>query len=667
MASRPAPETDDATRLVEAALRGRIEEVRELLAAGVPVEARNRHGTTPLVAAAIGGHADIARLLLESGAAVEPHKEAGWSATRHLMDRPDKPGRAEVAQLLLDYGADFTRGEAADSFLVKVIRARKWDLAIRLVEHGVPTAGFSNRARLIEAIAAQDHELLVAILDRSPRRGPAAPLCLAIVRDDADLFADLLDDGLADEPCKKSLPLIAAASLGRLPELVALLEHGAEVNRVSRDGETALTKAAKYNQVEAARLLIEHGADVNLTGFAPDGEALEAAESTPLTAAASHGQVEMVDLLLAAGTDVNLASSKGGTPLKAATFHNHRALARHLMAAGANFAGSSSESLQFLMTDQACRAGIVDRLLADGADPALPDGAGTPPLVAIAECSGGTGSIRKLLDAGVDIESRDATGRTPLIAAAGHAGPEVVEFLLERGADLEAVDERGRTALAVSADAGPGNAATTETLIARGANLDHRDHDGATPLMLAAAASDHKQIEILVDAGARLDARDAAGRTAAVYFRDFVSWRPRKRLLETEDGPLRVTDHWFHGCAARKRIYSDRKAATCHREEQFLSLYLTIYRVPSGAEPAAFLRGLDPRAKLFELPKPEGAGAFLAATVPLGDDGDAVAISTLVRLPTRMVQLELNGDDETATLAGWILAGFAQGLERESG
>ena len=40
------------------------------------------------------------------------------------------------------------------------------------------------------------------------RGGPAAPLCLAIYRKDAELLGELLGQGLEDDRCEKSLPLI---------------------------------------------------------------------------------------------------------------------------------------------------------------------------------------------------------------------------------------------------------------------------------------------------------------------------------------------------------------------------------------------------------------------------------------------------------------------------
>jgi ankyrin repeat protein len=67
-------------------------------------------------------------------------------------------------------------------------------------------------------------------------------------------------------------------------------------------GQTPLTAAAQFGQVEVARLLLSKGADPNLR----DGGGLS---STPLATAARHGQLEMCRVLLDAGADPNLPSN----------------------------------------------------------------------------------------------------------------------------------------------------------------------------------------------------------------------------------------------------------------------------------------------------------------------------------------------------------------------
>ena len=60
--------------------------------------------------------------------------------------------------------------------------------------------------------------------------------------------------------------LCAAAEAGHLDIVKTLIEHGADVNAVAREGWTALLIAADYGHFGIVKTLIEHGADVNAVG-----------------------------------------------------------------------------------------------------------------------------------------------------------------------------------------------------------------------------------------------------------------------------------------------------------------------------------------------------------------------------------------------------------------
>ena len=82
-----------------------IEEVKEFLAAGTDVNAKNKYGVTPLLGAAASGHKEIVELLIAKGADVNAIDADGktpldWAA------HPDNPNdSAETAALLRKHGA----------------------------------------------------------------------------------------------------------------------------------------------------------------------------------------------------------------------------------------------------------------------------------------------------------------------------------------------------------------------------------------------------------------------------------------------------------------------------------------------------------------------------------------------------------------------------------
>jgi ankyrin repeat protein len=187
------------------------------------------------------------------------------------------------------------------------------------------------------------------------------------------------------------------------------------------------------------------------------------------------------------------------------------------------------------------------RLLKAGADP---DGAterGITPL-GLAVDNGNPAMVNLLLDAGADANRRAPSGETPLMVAAQTGELPVVLALLKHGAVVDARDvDYGQTALMFAARAG--HARTVTALLKAGADPNAATKVGATPAFIApnsvpgfgfgvgilrggvpadrgrreptpggmtplhyAARHDHEEVaRVLIDAGAKLDAKEANG------------------------------------------------------------------------------------------------------------------------------------------------------------
>ena len=83
----------------EAAKTGNIEAVKQHLAAGTDVNAKNDDGTTPLRLAAFYGHMEIVELLIEKGADVNAKEEDGFTPLHYAETK-------EFTELLIAKGAD---------------------------------------------------------------------------------------------------------------------------------------------------------------------------------------------------------------------------------------------------------------------------------------------------------------------------------------------------------------------------------------------------------------------------------------------------------------------------------------------------------------------------------------------------------------------------------
>lgn len=138
---------------------------------------------------------------------------------------------------------------------------------------------------------------------------------------------------------------------------------------------------------------------------------------------------------------------------------------------------------------------------------------GLPPLLE-ASRRGHSEVALALIEAGADVNARDAYGVTAMMFAAICGSTEVIDRLTEAGADVNAQDLGGRSvlleALTTENDI---PVSTIQSLVEAGAAPNIRISGGVTPLMLA-ATGEPDVLQMLIDAGADVNAQDDRGRTA---------------------------------------------------------------------------------------------------------------------------------------------------------
>ena len=101
-------EANDAL-LIEASRRGRLDDVRQLLARGASAKASDGDGVTALIAAAYGAQLEIARELIAAGADVNVQDNTKQSAYLIASSEiGDSPRAIEFLRLVLANGADVT-------------------------------------------------------------------------------------------------------------------------------------------------------------------------------------------------------------------------------------------------------------------------------------------------------------------------------------------------------------------------------------------------------------------------------------------------------------------------------------------------------------------------------------------------------------------------------
>jgi ankyrin repeat protein len=250
----------------------------------------------------------------------------------------------------------------------------------------------------------------------------------------------------------------------------------------------------------------------------PPLAAVDAAALVPeLYAAARSGRVERALALIDAGADVQAPPPTGdrdqrALPVLAAVLPDLRLL-RALIAKGIDLNAAHAGMTPLLAATRDSwhgRPEAVMTLLSNGADPRTRDAEGNTPLHFAAR-STDPGVAALLRDAAADLEAINAEGLSPLGMACAAGNWRVAKFLLERGARPEPTG--GQPALLAAAGSEDDDPAGVHLLLKNRARVDARDARGRSALHVAAGAGHETIVAELIEAGADPALADARQRT----------------------------------------------------------------------------------------------------------------------------------------------------------
>jgi len=236
-----------------------------------------------------------------------------------------------------------------------------------------------------------------------------------------------------------------------------------------------------------------------------------------LYAAARGGRVERALELLDAGADAHAMPpaedrDQRVLPVLAAVLPDLRLL-RALIARGADLNQAHAGMTPLLAATRDSwhgRPEAVMTLLANGADARGRDRDGNTPLHHAARSSD-PGVAALLRDSGAELDARNDEGVTPLGIACACGNWRLARFLLELGAKPEAAD--AAPALLSAAGGDDDDASGVQLLLKHKARVDARDARGRSALHAAARAGHPGIVNALLEAGADARARDGDGRT----------------------------------------------------------------------------------------------------------------------------------------------------------
>lgn len=205
------------------------------------------------------------------------------------------------------------------------------DAARRLIETGKADVNQQNCfvTMLHEAVDLEHEEMIQYLCERGANvdtldHAGRTPLLIAVLRKNIGAVRILTAWGanpnIADTRGRTPVYLTFFSGADDHKDILrTLLEHGANVNHATHDGDTPLSRAAEHRSRDNVVTLLQHGADVHT----PNDKGI-----TPLHGAVESGRHDNVATLLAAGAELNAFNKFGQTPLSRALVHRNRATIR---------------------------------------------------------------------------------------------------------------------------------------------------------------------------------------------------------------------------------------------------------------------------------------------------------------------------------------------------
>ncbi|MFK8165498.1 MAG: ankyrin repeat domain-containing protein, partial [Lewinella sp.] len=490
------------TPLHYAAEEGNTNVLRAILKSGTDPDVRTRNGHTPLHYAVAEDELEVIRLLLDAGADVNAKdakdRRVLLYASEDLMDEYHPNG-----------GSQWNNGP----------REANWEVIGTLIKAGAISGSINGKRETLLVIDGEEGTIYLSedgeelIFQASGVRGSRRSWSHTIDGSSSshhDVFEDGTNshhDSFGDEN-EVNQANEANKANERNPSNSRNVRRNVSVNNNHGNVSSGepLVSAVRNGENRKIDLLINGGANVD--GIGRNGR-------TPLTEASFHNYNIHTAQLVKGGADINKRDANGYTPLTMAVEHNHFSTVEHLLELGANpdlkdRNGTSAKSLA--LRDNYPK--ILRLLNEAGGSVTAVDHDGTSPL-SIPAREGNLEILQYLLEQGADPNGGD--GCTPIFLAAREGHPEAIFLLARYKANLEKGCYYRDTDFYYREVPGGGGSVA--------------DYRGAGPLMVALTQVNEETVFAMLEAGVNVN---ATCRKARYNSSRKISWRESENLRKEE-------------------------------------------------------------------------------------------------------------------------------------
>ncbi|KAM0254706.1 hypothetical protein ACHAQJ_006487 [Trichoderma viride] len=507
-----------ATPLSQSARNFHVGMVRTLIKHGAVLTSRHLFDRTVIHHVAGQGHAEIAKILVDEGKIDIEIKDENGNTTLYFGCLW---GHHHVVEVLLEMGADPDMGIKPDDppenwspLTVAVDDGYEKCVKLLLDKKANPNLpGPSLWGTALRYAAVKGHLNICQMLvdsgadPNSPLISP--PILTQMITDyeasekQLEIF-DFLLSHKADVNAKDSSGtpvLIHACTSDQSNEFVRrLLDHGAEIDIMNSEDQSALYTAAQDKNEDLTGILLDRGAKVN---------EISTSNITPLYFAVPDSAI--VRLLVENGADPNIGKNAGFTPLMHAAWFSY------------------DETMQLLLDHNASLEEVYD-----GSD----ENQKGWTALSCAASHASKNTVRILAEHGANLKHVSTKG-VPVLHMAAQADTLSVLIEYPSRIDVNQLDHGGKTALHYS-DVPMYN---VKLLVNSGANLNIQEHTrGDTPISQAAYAGNLDRVKYFEKKGADLNLGSPCDGTPVTQAARYSKWDVLKFLVENGANVNQVTN-----------------------------------------------------------------------------------------------------------------------------